>query len=152
MKKNRFILPIITVTVFFSACKKEERLDPIPVLEPVSPTHATRSTYTGTTVEFVYASTTEPPLSGTFFTGNPYADTADTNRDFASVSADTGINAADFADTAIDFGEVFTDIPDRAYSENIEAVTGITAENYADNPDTAVSAESVFFDTADTNS
>ncbi len=153
MKRNSLIFALILVTALLSACGREEQREPIPVLETVPPSTFTRSTYTGTTVEFVYASTTEAPLSGDDIrmfsdrgNGIP-AETGDTAADFGINYADTGISAADTGDSA----NVFTDAPDRAFTERNQTDTGITADNYADFPDTAAGTEYIPRETADTN-
>lgn len=166
MKRNSLFFALTLVTALLSACGREEQREPIPVLETVPPSTFTRSTYTGTTVEFVYASTTEAPLSGDDIrmfsdrgdgipaeTGDTaadfginYAETGDTAADFGINYADTGISAADTGDSAY----VFTDAPDRAFTERNQTDTGITADNYADSPDTAAGTEYIPRETADT--
>ncbi len=152
MKRNSLFLALILTADVLSACGREEQREPIPVLETVPPSTFTRSTYTGTTVEFVYASTTEAPLSGDdirMFSDRGdgiFAETGDTAADFGINYADTGISAADTGDSA----NVFTDAPDRAFTERNQTDTGITADNAADSPDTAAGTEYIPRETADT--
>ena len=121
----------VLTAVLLTGCGKEEERKPIPQLE-TAPPRVTANTYTGTTVEFYTATTTEPAHYGTVTANTlPGADTAIAFPDFAAETADTGImggvtadtagispDTADFAPVTADFGAANADTADFAADYN----------------------------------
>lgn len=152
--KRYYILPaLISVLFAFTACGRDETVrEPLQTLETVAPRSVTRSTYTGTTADFVYSSSTSAPRmgDGRNIYGNDIetGDTADGNYR----TAETGINAEYFGSPETVTGD--TSEGRAAYDPETAGVNDGFVDTYHDTRDTAAYEtlpESRFSDTSDTS-
>lgn len=151
MKKFIFLFILIPAVMTLAACGEDETpREPIQSLETAPPHTVTRSTYTGTTVDFIAASTTAAPLMGgddsryDVETG----DTADGNYGYTETGAAAdGLNSPETVTGDTSEGRAADD-PETA-GEN----DGF-ADTYHDTMDTAdneILSEDLFSDTDDTS-
>lgn len=125
--KKRFAAAAAVTAFLLTGCRSEQtEYEPLPTLETVPKYSVTSSTYTGTTVEFYYSTTREPPTMGTV-SDNMFdiADTAAAESDFLYPEADRGYAEAE---TAV----VESDIPDRAMTETVSFDRDIPEADAAD--------------------
>lgn len=146
---KKFICVLLPVIMTLTACGTDESArEPVPSLEPAAPRTVTRSTYTGTTVDFIAATTTPSPSMGRDPNDIETGDTADGYYR----STETGAAADGYGSPETVTGDTSEGRPE---NDPETAVTnGDNADTYhdtADRADNEIFYEGLVSDTNDTS-